>query len=295
LSEVPSWRSLLPPHPANAPTDRRRSGSGSLAATTLAALLIATRAVAQSIAPAAPTQWQPDNRVVLGGSFESLTGIQGGGGGTLGYFSEPNQSTLLGVAADYQTLAGSSWAFGSLSAAYSGPITLSTRWSVHGDLHEGTGRTGSRDWDYSNVGVGGAVTLPLRLTVDFSDRQLDVETSHGNLPTVTLTEALTPHWLSSLAFAESVTGNLSTEYGLARVDFLAPSFGLLGGVSYGRVSPTVINIDGALTAIAYRLTEVFIGVRKRIRRVDLTLLADHVDLAGIQHLTVSVSATVHLK
>jgi hypothetical protein len=63
----------------------------------------------------------------------------------------------------------------------------------------------------------------------------------------------------------------------------------------GHVTPAVINIDGVLVAEAHHLSEAFLGVTKSVSRVDLTLLGDDLDLAGIKRMTLTLSITVHFR
>jgi hypothetical protein len=252
----------------------------------------ATAATAPSTS-ATPT-WQPDNRLVFSGNGESLTGTRGGEGGSITYLGEPDASTLFGVAAEYQNLAGSSWAFGSVNAAYNQGQAGDWRWGLHADAHEGDGRTGSQHWDYSIVAGGAGFTLPVGLSLDLEERWIDVDTSYGNLPKLSLSQPWGPHWLTSFAYARSVGGNLDTAFGLGRVDFYGPGFNLLLGGSLGHVNPTVININGVLLPESRHLAEVFGGVTKPLHRVDLTLLADSIDLQGIERLTLTLNITVHL-
>lgn len=68
---------------------------------------------------------------------------------------------------------------------------------------------------------------------------------------------------------------------------------LMGG-DFGRVNPTVVNINGVLLPEARQLKELFAGITKPIHRVDLTLLGDDLNLAGIKRFTLTLNSTVHL-
>jgi hypothetical protein len=250
-------------------------------------------------AAGAEQEFQPDNRIILSGNYETLTGTSGGEGGSINYLGQPGPSGLLGVGAEYQKLATSNWEFASFSGAYTGAMGARSHWSVHGEAHEGVGRTstsaGSSNFDYSIVAAGGGLTAPGGLSFDLEERQIDVSTSHGSLPKLTLAQPFGRHLLTSLAYAHSVGGNLDTNYGLARVDIFGPGYGFIVGGSYGRVTPAVINIQGVLLVEARHLSEIFLGVTKTIAHVDLTLLGDDQDLEGIKRVTVTLNMTIHLR
>ena len=251
-------------------------------------------------AAAAPEQeFQPDNRLIFSADGETLTGTNGGAGGSINYLGQPTANALLGVGAEYQRLATSNWEFASFTGAYGNKLGTDWRWNVHGEAHEGVGRNSSSvassNFDYSIVAAGGGLTAPVGLSFDLEERQIDVSTSHGSLPKITLTQPFGKHLLTTLAYAQSFGGNLDTSYGLARVDILGRGYSFIAGGSLGRVTPAVINIQGILLVQARHLSEVFLGVTKTISHVDLTLLGDDQDLEGIKRVTVTLNITVHLR
>jgi hypothetical protein len=241
-----------------------------------------------------------DNRVTLSADGATLTGTSGGAGGSVGYLQQVGPDALLGLAGEYQRLAGAYWAFGSLNAAFSHALSGRARWNVHADAHEGDGNTGTsavrrgHSFRYAIEAGGLGVTTPAGFAVDAEERQFDVQSSHGSLPKVTLSQSWGRHWLTTIAYARSAGGNLDTEYGMARIDFYGRGFGLLGGASVGRVTPAVVNLAGVLQPQAKHLSEPFLGISKSIRRVDLTLLGDDFRLAGITHFTVTLNLVVHV-
>jgi hypothetical protein len=250
-------------------------------------------------AAAAGEEFQGDNRLILSADGESLTGTNGGEGGSVNYLGQPSANALLGVGAEYQRLAGANWEFASFTGSYGNQITADSRWSVHAEAHEGTGRSssalGSSTFDYSIVAAGGGLTAPGGLSFDLEERQIDVQTSHGSLPKATLAQPFGKHLLTTLSYAHSFGGNLDTSYGLARLDVLAPGYSVIAGGSLGRVTPAVINIQGLLLTESRHLSEVFLGVTKTIAHVDLTLLGDDQDLEGIKRVTLTLNLTVHLR
>jgi hypothetical protein len=280
-----------PPGPSAAPATPPASSTS--APTT-------TSATSATPATSAPT-WRPDDRIIVSGDGDTLTGIHGaGGGGSLGYLAELNPDTVLDVAGEYQSLAGSHWEFGSLTAAFSHALTSTMRWNVSGEAHEGAGQSaagpsGSKSFGYEIEAVGAGLSVPTGLTLSAEERQIDVDTSHGSLPKIGLAKAWSPHWLTSIGYAASAGGNLSTEYGVARVDYLGTPIQVFAGGDAGHVAPAVLNIEGILLPQARRLTEVFVGLTKPSRYADFSLLADRIDLHGIERLTVTLTATVHLR
>jgi hypothetical protein len=248
-------------------------------------------------ATATPVVAQPyTDRVILGVDGTTLTGTNGGVGGNIAFLHQAGiDRPLVGVGAEYDRLATADWAFGSLNVALSHPMTANTRWSMHAEAHEGAGTSAGRAFDYSIVAAGMGAALPGEVAMDFEERQIDVYTSHGSLPKAALSKAWGRHLLTSVAYARSFGGNLDTSYTLGRIDIYGPGFNLIAGGDFGRVSPAVVNINGILTAEARHLKEVFGGVTKPFSRLDVALLADNIDLAGIRHFTLTLNCTVRLQ
>jgi hypothetical protein len=247
-------------------------------------------------APVANTSaWQRDDRLTLSGDGATLSGTNGGGGGSAGYLHQLSPDALVGLAAEYQSLFTANWTFGSLSGAFSHALTASTRWDVHAEIHEGEGHTAGARFDYGIEAVGVGSSIPGGFALDLEERQIDVATSHGSLPKAALSKNWGKHWLTTVAYAHSYGGNLNTNYTLARVDFYSSFVNLLGGGSIGRVNPVVLNIDGIFEATQTRhLNEAFAGLGKSFGRCDLLMLADEIDLQGSHHFIGTLAVTLHL-
>jgi len=86
---------------------------------------IVAAAVASVLAPARALHAAPstvDDRIALSAQGSSLTGTGGGGGASAAWLHNFDADTLAGVAAEYQALSVSHWAFASLNGAiYRGP------------------------------------------------------------------------------------------------------------------------------------------------------------------------------
>jgi hypothetical protein len=250
-------------------------------------------------APTPEQEFHPDNRVILSADGESLTGTNGGEGGSINYLGQPSANALLGIGAEYQRLATANWEFASFTGSYGDVLGTHSHWNVHGEAHEGVGRSatglGSSNFDYSIVAAGGGLTAATGTSFDLEERQIDVQTSHGSLPKFTLAQPFGRHLLTTFAYAHSVGGNLNTSYGLARVDVLGPGYSVIAGGDLGHVNPAVINIQGLFLVESRHLSEVFLGFTKNIAHVDLTLLGDDQDLEGIKRVTLTLNITVHLR
>jgi hypothetical protein len=181
-----------------------------------------------------------------------------------------------------------------------GSVTLGadsgSRTTFSGEVHEGSGDIARKNFNYSLVVLDVSRTLFKGLSVQLEERQIDIDTSHGSLPKVGFTYAWTRTLQTSVAYADTVSGNLGTELFSARVDFFGPRAGFLAGGATGRGAPAVVNLQtGTIVQPALRLREVFVGVSKPFARANLQLVADFLDLAGNKRTTLTLTCTLPLR
>jgi hypothetical protein len=242
-------------------------------------------------APAAPSS----NSVVISGNGSTLTGATGGGGGSLTWLHDFS-SGVLGVGGEYQKLADTRWAFGSLSGSVS-TGSASDKWTFSGDVHLGSGDTstfqGEHRFDYQVEGAGVAGTLGGRVTVELEGRQYDIDTTHGAMPKAGLGILWTPHLQTTLSYARSVTGNLGTELETLRIDHYGHAVNWLVGGAAGHVAPTIVNIYTGATGAAPQLREGYLGISKAFGHSDWSILGDYLKVASERRITLTVVCTLH--
>jgi len=233
------------------------------------------------------------DRLSFSASGSTLTGDRGGGGGSVGWLHNFDPETLAGAEIEYQTISNAHWTFGSLSgSATRGPA--GARLSVYGEVHEGAGDIGPHAFDYSIVAVGIIRTFGPRFSLQLEDRQIDIDTTHGNLPKLGATFVWNPRFQSAISYAHSVGGNLGTELVSVRVDGYAGFLNWLGGGAAGKASPQVVNLQTGVVTPGSTLKEGFAGVSKPFAHSKVTLVADYLNLAGIKRTTLTISYVVDL-
>jgi hypothetical protein len=240
-----------------------------------------------------------DDRITVSGDGASLTGTGGGGGASVGWLHNFDADTLAGVGVEHQVLANAHWTFGSLNGSWSTGAG-NQRYSFYGEAHEGAGDDGPKPFKYAIEAVGVYGTFFHRLSLQFEDKQVDVEKTHGNLPKVGVAYLVNPHLQASASYSYSTGGNLGTRLTALRLDCYLPEFNLLAGYSFGQAAPAVIlNFQADAAALFFagpQLHEGYVGVSKPFphQRSELTLVADYQDLSGIKHAIVTLSYTVHV-
>ena len=264
----------------------------------LAGVILALAPVLAMTAHPARAQTLPagDDRLIVSANGSTLTGGSGGGGGAVTWLHGFNANTFAGVGAEHQAISDSHWTLGSVMGSVTFGASSGPRTTFSGEAHEGSGDIAGKNFDYSLVVLGASQTLTKDLSVQLEDRQIDIDTTHGNLPKVGLTYAWTRRFQTSVAYADTVSGNLGTELFSARVDYFGKRAGFLAGGATGRGAPAVVNLQtGTIEQPALRLREVFVGASKPIARANLQLIVDYLDLAGNKRTTVTLTCTLPLR
>jgi hypothetical protein len=216
------------------------------------------------------------DRLVFSADGSSLTGTNGGGGGSIAWLHNFDTDKLIGLAAEHQVLSVSHWSFGSLTGAVTvGPGDK--RYTFYGEAHEGAGDDGGKGFKYNVEAIGVTGTYFRRLSATLEDKQINVETTHGNLPKVGLSYLWSPHFQTALSYQYSFGGNLGTQLTSGRFDIYGP-VNFLGGFAVGQASPTVLGF--LVTLPPHHLTEGYVGVSKSSSRGDIAFIVDYQHLSG---------------
>jgi hypothetical protein len=256
-----------------APAKRRKRA---IAAAAVVSVLLPLRALCVDMS---------DDRIAVSANGSSLTGTNGGAGASLGWLHNFDPDTLIGVAAEHQVLSVSHWTFGSLSGA----ITRGAgdqRYTFYGDAHEGAGDDGPNAFKYRIETLGVTGTYFHQLSATIEDKQVNVETTSGNLPKLQLAYLWNPKVQTTVSYAYSFGGNLGTRLTTARVDVYGHQVNFLAGGAVGQASPSLLGVvsGGNLTLSPHQLREGYVGVVKPFPslRSELTFIVDYQRLSGGQ-------------
>jgi hypothetical protein len=261
-------------------------------ATGLIFLACARQLTAADLSPPAPASAGED-RLLFSADGAWLTGGSGGGGASALWSHTFMPQDVINAGAEYQQIANSHWTDGVLSGSFAlGSGTPAT--AIYFEAHEGAGDIAERGFNYSVVTAGLLDTPTEWLTVQLEERRIDVDTSHGNLPKLTLSFHLAKPLLVSASYADTAGGNLGTRFATLRVDYAGPVLNALAGAASGRAAPAVLNLLGQIVEPSPKLTEFFAGVGRSFGRSDWKLLADYQDLGGFKRTTITLLCTLPL-
>lgn len=247
-----------------------------------------------SQATATPVQL-PDDRLMFTANGSTLSQASGGGGAGVRWLHNVSAGALISAGAEYQTIADSHWTYGSLTGALTRGGGSSPRWSLYGEIHQGAGSTAGDSFTYSVAVAGIDHSLTNALSLQVEDRHIDIDRTHGNLPKLGISYLWNPRLLTSVSYANSVSGNLGTELVSGRIDYYGQGFNALAGGAFGDAAPAVVNLQTGLLLPEPSLKQVFVGFAKPFSRVELMAVADYLDLDGTERWTLTVSCTVHLR
>lgn len=221
----------------------------------------------------------------------TLTGTNGGYAGSLGWLHNFSADTVLGIAGDFQRIGDARWKFGSLSLSH-GFGQAGKRTNLYFGGHQGTGEDRTHDYDYAIYEAGIIQNITRQLSVQIEDKEIDVDTVHGNLPKIGVQYLWSPALMTSVSYSHSVSGNLGTRIGTIRIDAYGKSTSLAFGIAGGETSPIFINLT---TTEPQDLKQAFVGVTWPRKRGDFSLLADYQNLEESDRFTLSFNCTLNLR
>jgi hypothetical protein len=237
-----------------------------------------------------------------GGTLTDTTGgnTKDGVGESLAWLHNFGADSLITVGAEHQQLAFAQWTFGSIAGAVTRPIG-DARYTFAAEAHDGAGDASHVPFHYSIEAADVTGTYFHRLSVTLEDRRIDVQTSHGNLPKFGLAYLWSPRWLTTVSYADSVSGNLGTHLYSARIDRYSGAFNVFVGAAGGQASPNIFEtgtgFETATVFKGHRLREGYVGAVKSFAsiRSDVTLIADYIDLSGSKRSTLTLNYVFHLQ
>ncbi len=250
-----------------------------------AAVLAPARVAAAAVDP------RPPDRLTFVANGSTLTGTDGGAGGSFSWLHYVTPDALFGLAAEHQYIEDSSWNFATVRGSLSGGQSP-TRFTVFGEMQYGKGDDDGRDFDYAIAVLGLGEVFTSKFSGQIEARYIDIDTTYGTLPKISLSYLWTPRLLTTVSYADSVGGNLGTELVTARIDYFGRHMNLLAGGATGSADSTVIVPGVSLPATDLR--QAFIGIGKVFKRGEFQLVADYLELDASEKVTIAVSFTIYV-
>lgn len=255
---------------------------------------LAASAMAPARVAAAEIDARPPDRIALSGNGSRFIDTDDdGAGGSLNWLHYLTPDALFGLGAEHQSIEDSKWTFGSIRGAWSRGDSAS-RFTLFGEAHYGEGDEAGRDFDYSIAVLGLSQSFTPKFSVQLEGREIDIDTTYGNLPKLGLTYVWTPRLVTNVSYAHSVSGNLGTELTTVRIDHYGRSLNLILGGATGRADPSVVNLQPGSTLPAQDLTQGFLGIGKVFARGEVQLLGDYLRLADSEKVTLTLIFTAYI-
>lgn len=255
-------------------------------------LCCSTLALATTCVQAAAPDPRPPDKIIVSANGSRLTDVSGGGG-SLVYLHYFSPGTIGGIGAEHQFIDDSQWTFGSLRGAVTRGESGST-FSVFGEVNYGKGDDDGRDFDYAVGVLGVAKSFTSAVSMQLETRQIDIDTTQGNLPKLSLAYLWTPRLGTTVSYARSVGGNLGTELYTARLDRYGSAVNFFVGGASGTADPAVVNLQPGLDLPVSDLRQGFIGFSRPFPGGEILLLGDYLELAGSERTTLTLSVTFNI-
>lgn len=263
-----------------------------LAALCLSSVMAYTLAPARVLA--AEIDARPPDRLTVSGSRSTFQDTDDeGGGGSLNYLHYFTPNVIFGIGGEHQFVEDAKLTFGSLRGAM-GWGERASRTTLSAEAHVGNGDDNGREFDYAVGVLGLSQSFTNEFSVQLETRQIDIDTSDGNLPKLTLSYLWTPQFLTQVGYAQSVSGNLGTELTTARMDYYGKHINLMLGGATGTANPAVLVLQPGVVLPASQSTQGFLGFGKTFRHGEVTLMGDYLEVAGSEKITVTLTFTAYL-
>jgi hypothetical protein len=155
-----------------------------------------------------------------------------------------------------------------------------------------------RDFDYSVAVLGISKSFSSKFFAELETRQIDIDTSHGNLPKLGLSYLWTPKVLTYIAYAQSIGGNLGTELTSGRIDYYGRNATVKVGGSFGEADPSVIIVGGGLTGgfnqPPTKSKQGFVSLGKTFKQGEVQLIGDYLKTGDIEKVTITLSYSAYI-
>jgi hypothetical protein len=234
------------------------------------------------------------DRLALMAQSATLTGTDGGWGGSALWLHNFNADVILGLGGEHQSIGDARWNFGKLTFNY-GFGQASERTSLYLEANEGSGHDKVHHYDYSIEAVGLYQAITRQWIIQLEDRRIDVDTVKGNLPKLGVQYWWSPTLATSVAYAYSQDVHLDTQLLTARVDASAKNVNFFAGLANGPAAPIVTNNIvvpiGPYPSVV--LHEYYVGIGRTFSRADITTVLDYSKLGSSNHWTLTFSAMLH--
>ena len=231
-----------------------------------------------------------EDRFTLMASGSTLTHTDGGWGAAVGWLHNFSPNTIAGIGGQHQSIGDADWNFGTLNLNF-GFGQADHRTNLYVEGNQGSGKDDVHSYDYGIWAAGIYQNLTHQLSLQLEDRQIDVDTVHGNLPKIGLQYLWTPRLSTTASYAHSVSGNLGSRIRTLRIDGYGKTMNYFVGAANGPASPVVINLTTKIPPVI--LHEYFIGVGRSFAKTDLTTLLDYQKLGESERVTLTFNLTLH--
>lgn len=258
------------------------------------AVLCLSWLAAAASASAAEVDARPFDKFALSGSGSTFADTDDtGGGGSLSYLHYFTPDFLAGFGVDHTFVEDSKLTYGSVRAAW-GRGQSASRFTLIGEYYNGKGDDVGRKFDYQVGVLGISQSLTNKVSVQLETRQIDIDTTHGNLPKLGLTYVWSPRFITNISYADSVSGNLGTQLTSARFDYYGKYVNVLLGGATGEANPAVLVLQPGVVLPASYSNEYFLGFSKPFKRAEVQLLGDLLEVSGSKKYTVTLSVIAYL-
>ena len=225
---------------------------------------ISTPALEPSVRPPVAAETRPSDSLIVAGQTDTISPGHGGGGGSLDWVHPSVNGTTLTAGVSSFSIGDSRWSLGRVGGA------------IRPD--ERTILQGQAPFAYRLFNAGLSYLASTATYIKAEDEYVDIGATHGHLLKTGAVFIPSTRLSADISYAHSLSGNLNSEFASARVDWQTEPARLLGGLAWGRSAPDLLNIDVGSGNGDQAFREFFVGMAMPVSGVELTAVADFVNL-----------------
>lgn len=248
-------------------------------------LTTALPVLAQPPSTAPPPISEITDEVVLGFTGHEFTIGGRGREGSIDWLRTSASKSRFLLGARVASFEKTRWSFGRIGVA----VAPASRLTLYTEANIGSGKR-DREQHFSYALGRGSLTLEVvrkKFFVEVEDQYVDIDTAKGNIAKGGVILIPAQPLTITLAYYDSVSGNINARYGVGRVDLMAGRTKLLAGYSRGRTRPELFQVFNLPSA--RKSNEIFAGIEVPMGRQRLILAGASLEFEDVKRRSLLLS------
>ena len=208
--------------------------------------------------------------LLVGGELDHNSGIGFGGNNSVDWLRVSETGSFVSAGAAAYSTGGSRWILARGGVAYH----VAKRWTLTGSAIVGGGDSSGSSFAYQTYQAGVAYQPAAPIHLRLEEEFVRIAGTQGNLIKPGVLWLPAKHLSLDFSYAHSLLANFETQYATGRAEYALRRMRLLAGFATGNLTPALVNVAVGVPQVAESLDESFAGAAVPIRRCELMLIVD---------------------